>query len=241
MSGIPETFTIRQLHPGIIQPLGKSAGIESNWYYDVTDPEQKECIAMFCRPNGYTILDKNMLQHIREINGRLVTWFIMENGYIAGHIMTGAGTRNIYLHQVLMNHHGHGVGNDSIDHINRNKLDNRIANLRITSPSEQNSNRGKMARKQIAKPLPNGIVQSDLPKFVIYYNEKHGNGTREFFTIEKHPLQNQKEAGIQDAKTEQLINKRWATSKSKSMTIQEKLQQARNYIAFLDRLMSENE
>ena len=75
----------------------------------------------------------------------------------------------------------------------------------------------------------------------IYYNEKHGNGTREFFTIEKPPLQNQKEAGVQDAKTEQLANKRWATSKSKSITIQEKLRQARDYVAFLDRLMSENE
>jgi hypothetical protein len=46
------------------------------------------------------------------------------------------------------------------------------------------------------------------------YKEKHGNGYREYFTVEKHPLQNLKEKGVKDSKTEKLVNKRWATSKA---------------------------
>ena len=242
MSGIPEVpqgFTIVERHDGIVQRMGRSAGIESNWYYDALDQEGKKCILMFCRPGGFTIIDKESLIHIREINERLVTWFIMQTGYVAGHIMTDTGLTNICLHQYLMDYRGHGKGNDSIDHINRNKLDNRIANLRIATQSEQTANRGKMSRKHNAKPLPEGIVQSDLPKFVIYYKEKRGDGYREYFTVEKHPLQNLKEQGVKDAKTEQLVNKRWASSKAGAVTIQDKLEQARVYVAFLDRILGE--
>jgi hypothetical protein len=237
MSSIPEGFQIGQRHEGITQRMGKSAVVESNWYYDAIDPQNKECVIMFCRPEGYTIIDKETIPRIREIGQRLVTWFIMQNGYVAGHIMTETGLTNVYLHQFLMDHRGYGVGNISIDHLNQNKLDNRMENLRIASQSEQNENRGKVSRKHNARALPHGMIQTDLPKFVIYYKEKHGEGMREFFTVEKHPIQNLKEKGIEDSRTNQLTNKRWASSKSKSIDILDKLQQARDYVIFLNRLM----
>ncbi len=239
MSGLPEGFQINQRHEGITQRMGKSAGIESNWYYDAIDSENKECIIMFCRPDGYTIIDKETLPRIREIEQRLVSWYIMKNGYVAGHIMTENGLKNMCLHQYLTGYYGHGVGNDSIDHINRNKLDNRIVNLRIASQSEQTANRGKLSRKYNAKELPEGLTQSDLPKFVVYYKEKHGSGTREFFVVEKHPIQSLKEKNIDNHITEQLTNKRWASSKSKTVSIHDKLEQAKTYITFLNKLLAE--
>jgi hypothetical protein len=85
---IPVGFTIQKRCDGIIQKMGKSAGIEANWYYETRDLSGNECILMYCRPGNYTIIDKNSLQQIREVEGRKVTWFIMKNGYVAGHIMS---------------------------------------------------------------------------------------------------------------------------------------------------------
>jgi len=234
---IPQGFAVTTRHNGFVQKLGKSAGKESNWYYDAKDQAGNDCILMYCRPGAYTILDSQVLNEIREIENKKVTWFIMKNGYVAGHIQVDGELKNIYLHQHLMNHRGQGQGQDSVDHINRNKLDNRLANLRIASQSEQNENTVKRARKHNAKPLPEGIRQEDLPKYVVYYNEKHGEGRREFFTIEKHPIQKLKEQGAEDARTAQLKNARWASSKSKNISIQDKLGQAREYLVFLDGLM----
>jgi len=48
----------------------------------------------------------------------------------------------------------------------------------------------KQARKHNARPLPKGLTQEMMPKYVVYYNEcynKEKQSFREFFKIEKHP------------------------------------------------------
>lgn len=141
------------------------------------------------------------------------------------------------MHQVIMNHDGHGKGGPSIDHINRNKLDNRRANLRITTQSVQNENRDKVARHRTAKDLPEEI-QEELPKFVVYYKEKvNAEATREFFSVEGHPLQKLKEEKVINPQTNQLTSRRWATSKSNKISIVDKLQQAKSYVAELDQIV----
>jgi hypothetical protein len=136
-----------------------------------------------------------------------------------------------------MDHYGHGKGGPSIDHVNRNKLDNRLENLRITTQSVQNENRDKVSRHKNAKDLPREITE-DLPKFVVYYKEKVSDtATREFFTVEGHPLQKLKEKNVENIQTAQLTSRRWATTKSNKVAISDKLEQAKWFVSELQLLM----
>lgn len=140
------------------------------------------------------------------------TWYYWKGGksgggYIRGHYK---GTC-IYLHDLIMRRIEDKPGeNYSVDHINRDKLDNRRDNLRWATQSEQNSNRGKSNRKHNAKPLPDGITQDMLEKYVVYYKEcynKEKDKWREFFKVEKHPN----------------LDKIWIGSKSNKVSILDKL------------------
>lgn len=107
----------------------------------------------------------------------------------------------------------------TVDHINRNTLDNRLSNLRWLSMSEQNQNTDKRVRKYNAQSLPESI--KELPKFVTYNTEiynKNTGATRDFFRIEKHP---------------QMV-KTWSSSKSTKLSIHEKLDQVYRKLNELD-------
>ena len=72
-------------------------------------------------------------------------WMITSRGYVSK--MDYFKTRH-YLHRFIMNYHG--IYAEMFDHINRNKKDNRISNLRNTNQSINNLNkpRNKGVRKQ---------------------------------------------------------------------------------------------
>ena len=68
----------------------------------------------------------------------------------------------------------------------------------------------KRARKSSAKPLPEGITQDMMEKYVCYYEEvvgKNKDKTRNFFKVEKHPK----------------LEKIWVGTKSNKIPILEKL------------------
>lgn len=137
-------------------------------------------------------------------------WHFASGKYISSAYACGDGKRReLYLHNLVMGvdlFPGKGP-KESVDHINRNGLDNRKENLRIVTQSQQNINQPKKKRNVI---LPEGctIKPDDIPKHIWYVRAQGQHGDR--FAIE--------------FKTEGIC---WKTTSSKKVTLQEKLEEAK--------------
>jgi hypothetical protein len=196
----------------------KSGHDNINPYALVFDKEKEEKYYILVLSNtNCTIISYDTIKAIKKYN---TSWYFSNNGYVTGTI----NGKNIYLHQYLLNYHGNGKGQNSIDHINRNKLDNRLENLRIVDQSIQNINREKTARKSNAQELPHMISSVELPKFCYYCKEVLHKDTdketiRDFFRIENHP---------------NLEKKCISTTKSMKIPILEKLNEAKKILSELD-------
>jgi hypothetical protein len=149
---------------------------------------------MPCRKGKTTLLDKESVERLRA--------FEEENGpqrfYVNGGGYATANPSKLYLHQIITGFYGngHGIKKGSVDHIDRDKLNNRFTNLRIATFEEQHTNRKgvlpgtKCARQKGACDLPEGITQDMLPKYVVYSNScynKEKQSYRERFYIDRHP------------------------------------------------------
>ena len=182
---------------------------------------EKDTICKLC-PESY----KKLLE-FEEIHnaGKKITWYKLQNGYIMN-------SNNIYIHQIITDCYGNGKGTKtiSVDHIDRNPLNNTMQNLRLASREEQEQNskgiapNTKRERHSNAQKLPPGISHEMMKKYVYYCHEwrdKEKTKEREYFRVEKHPNQPKKQ---------------WSSSKSCTVSILEKLKQANDYIDELDKL-----
>jgi hypothetical protein len=93
------------------------------------------------------------------------------------------GKTMYYLHNILMNYEPDGAGKDSVDHLNRIHLDNRLVNLQMKSQSDQNVNQKvrKCASTQINKmPEPyRTYYLQNRPRY-IYWLPSRTHGHRMF-------------------------------------------------------------
>ena len=152
----------------------------------------------------YALIDSDDFGKVKEH-----TWHYTANAYLSYTHRFDGNQKAVYLHNIVMGqleHPGKGA-KESIDHINRNGLDNRKENLRLVTQSAQNINQ-KQKERRIELPEGLGITIDDLPKHVWYIKANGSHGER---------------FGI-DLKTE---NVKWKSTSAKNVSLQDKLKVAK--------------
>ena len=195
--------------------IGAYAGQHRNMYWKVKDTQNEQFYIMHIYEDIYTKISIDNISKVLNINNERPTWYLHSNMYIATMIKQEDKKVAIYMHQYIMDCHleNNTDMNKTVDHINRDKFDNRRENLRFASMSEQNKNKGRSKRPCTASVLPDYIQQLKLPKFVSYNKrcyDKNNNSWREFFTIENHPKN---------------VTNVWSSSKSNNVSIKDKYEQ----------------
>lgn len=207
-------------HRGHLSKAGCNAGKYVNPYKIIESPSCEKIVEMYDKSGKSFIFDHSSLDKVlccKTSKGNRVTWYVTKTGTTSdgkrelNYVTCRNGNKMVYLHAYLMDHMFNGKGKNSVDHIDQNPLNNMRSNLRIVEQSVQNKNTGKRSRKKNARPLPGGIVQEDIPKYVNYISEPQSNdlGYRDFFRIEGHPKS----------------SKQISSSKSMKLTPRDKLEQ----------------
>jgi len=101
-----------------------------------------ECYTLKGEVSEYLMIDKEDIDLIKDYK-----WFVRKQGY-KGYGTSDTKGKRVYLHNVIMNPPEDKV----VDHINRDKTDNRKENLRIVTQSENNKNVG------ICKKNKSGVI-----------------------------------------------------------------------------------
>ena len=228
---IIENYKFIEYIEGHYSTLGQDAYVIKNPIWKIIEND-KFYLLMYCEKGTLIKLCQESYQKMLDFeqinnNKKKLTFYKCGNGYIQSHI---DANKILYIHQIIMGCYGNGKGttNISVDHIDRDPLNNTLVNLRIVTRKEQELNSKGIApgtkkeRKTNAKDLPKDITQNMLKKYVVYYQEwldKEHTKQREFFKVEKHPK----------------LDKIWTTTKSNKISIQEKLAQANKIIDDLEK------
>ena len=155
----------------------------------------------------YSVIDKEDFPKIKDH-----TWHYTSNHYLSHNVTVDGKQKALYLHNMVMGRivfPGKGT-KESIDHMNRNGLDNRKENLRLVRQTAQNINQ-KQKERRIELPADSGIAVDEIPKHVWYIKANGAHGDR---------------FGI-DLKTEGI---KWKTTSAKNVSLQDKLKSAKEQL-----------
>ena len=223
----PDNYEILKSGDSHLIKEGACAGEYRNMYWKVKDKDDNTYYMIHIKDNIYTKISKRDINKVLNFKDIRPVWRLFTNGYICCTININSKQKVYYLHQLIMDVHDENLTNfeKTVDHINRDKLDNRQNNLRLVNMSIQNTNRGKATRRCDAIDLPEGIKQEDIPKHIVYRKEildKDTGKFREYFYICNHPN----------------FSDNWSSSKSQKINIKEKLKQAKLKIQEIEGLIT---
>ena len=119
--------------------------------------------------NGSVRID----EHLKQILS-FFPWHVTAHGYVA----TAIGTKKLMMHRLIM---GATNPNDLVDHINGDKTDNRLVNLRFATKGQNSQN----AKKPRATSGYIGV--SSYNGYHVAYIKKHGK--RHHLGMFKDPLE----------------------------------------------------
>ena len=155
--------------------------------YDEDDEDENNGITESINAKFSFIFDEASLPKILKLesNDLIInnpSWLIATVQYICTRPSNG---QLIYLHRYLSS--CKNGDNKTIDHINNNKLDNRLSNLRVATMSEQNMNRANVTRKNDLNSILNPTNDETIPrietKSLLFINKKKSDGL-EYFSLE---------------------------------------------------------
>ena len=176
--------------------------------YNFVEYNQREYVVGTIQHNGDDVKFVFDKEDFPKIEKR--PWHLSSGKYIGSTFYLDGGVKlELYLHNLIMDKitfDGKGT-KETVDHINRNGLDNRKENLRIITQSQQNINQSKKIRNVIL-PEDFPIKSDEIPKHIWYVRANGLHGDR--FAIE--------------FKTEGIC---WKTTSSKKINIIQKLQDAK--------------
>jgi hypothetical protein len=215
---LPPEYELIEAGTSILILASSKANQYRNMYWKVKDNNNDIYYLMHIKNDIYTKISIEDINIILNFNEKRNIWYIHKN---RKNQYTYIGTNNngtqYYLHQIILGVHNTILKDTrmSVDHINRDKLDNRRDNLRLTDWSTQNSN--KDMQEDRCDKVHEWPVGTKRVKYLQYRPDYADN--REYYYID-HPKLN----GI------------YETSKSNKITYMSKYNDALNKLEYLNSL-----